>query len=217
MTAWLTGSPRYASASRFSFWSDAGADLLRGVRLAVDVDGPVGAHVALHRPDGAVGVGDRLALGHLADEHFAGLRECDHRGRRASALAVGDDGGFPGFQHRDDGVRGAEVDADGLCHGVSSRAMRVVCDFLSRSPESNLSASLSIPIAAGAVPIPVPRYGSPGPGRGRRRSCDVGSSARSSPPSGRRALSPSREQNEPAARPGGVVVATVDAVYGRAA
>ena len=58
---------------------DAGRDLLRVVGLAVDVDLPVGAHVALHRADRAVGVGDRLALGDLADEDLAGLREGDDR------------------------------------------------------------------------------------------------------------------------------------------
>ena len=58
---------------------DAGRDLLRVVGLAVDVDRPVGAHVALHRADRAIGVGDGLALGDLADEDLAGLRERDHR------------------------------------------------------------------------------------------------------------------------------------------
>jgi hypothetical protein len=48
------------------------------------------AHVALDRADGAVGVGDRLALGDLADEHFAALGERDHRRRGAVALGVGD-------------------------------------------------------------------------------------------------------------------------------
>ena len=57
---------------------DAGADLLRGVVLAVDLGGlPVGAHVALDRPDRAVDVGDGLALGDLADEHLAVLGERD--------------------------------------------------------------------------------------------------------------------------------------------
>ena len=37
----------------------AGRDLLGRVLLAVDLDRPVGAHLALDRADGAVGVGDR--------------------------------------------------------------------------------------------------------------------------------------------------------------
>ncbi len=69
----------------------AGADLLRRVRLAVDVGVfQLVAHVALHRPDRAVGVGDGLALGDLADEDLAGLGEGDHRrgGARPSLLGM---------------------------------------------------------------------------------------------------------------------------------
>ena len=80
---------------------DARADLLRVVRLAVDVDLPVGAHVALDGTDRAIGVGDRLALGDLADEDLAGLRERDDRGSRTAALGVGDDDGLTGLEHRD--------------------------------------------------------------------------------------------------------------------
>ena len=97
----------------------AGRDLLRGVRLAVDVDGPVGADVALDRPDGAVGVGDGLALGDLADEDLAVLGEGHHRRRRATALGVGDDDGVAGLEDGDDRVGGTEVDTDGLGHGVA--------------------------------------------------------------------------------------------------
>ncbi len=80
---------------------DAGADLLGVVRLPVDVDLPVGAHVALDRANGAVGVGDRLTLGHLAHEDLTGLRERDDRGCRAAPLGVGDDDGLTGLEHRD--------------------------------------------------------------------------------------------------------------------
>ncbi len=59
---------------------DPGADLLGRVGLAVDVDGPVLAHVALDRADGAVDVGDGLPLGDLTDEHLAVLGEGDDRG-----------------------------------------------------------------------------------------------------------------------------------------
>ena len=56
-----------------------GADFLGRVLLAVDVlTAPVGTHVALHRTERAVGVGDGLTLGHFANENFAGLREGDH-------------------------------------------------------------------------------------------------------------------------------------------
>ena len=94
------------------------ADLLGRERLVVDLDVPVGAHVALDRADGAVDVRDRLPLGHLADEHLAGLRERDHRGGGASALRVGDDGGFATFEDRDDGVGRPEVDADRTSHDL---------------------------------------------------------------------------------------------------
>ena len=40
-------------------------------------------------------------------------------GREAAALLVGDDDGAAPLHHRDDRVRGAEVDADHLAHGVS--------------------------------------------------------------------------------------------------
>ena len=76
----------------------AGRDLLRGVVLAVDVDLPVGAHVALDRADRAVGVGDGLALGHLADEDLAVLGEGDDRRGGAGALGVGDDDGIAALE-----------------------------------------------------------------------------------------------------------------------
>ena len=97
-----------------------GADLLGRVGLAVDVDLPAGAHVALDGADRAVGVGDGLALGDLADEHLAALGEGDDRGRGAGALAVGDDDRVAGLEDRDDGVGGAEIDADCLGHGGAS-------------------------------------------------------------------------------------------------
>ena len=52
---------------------NASGNLLRGVLGAINVDGPVGTHVALHRANGALGVGDRLALGDFADQDFARL------------------------------------------------------------------------------------------------------------------------------------------------
>ncbi|CAM5465923.1 hypothetical protein SNARM312S_01791 [Streptomyces narbonensis] len=99
---------------------DEGAHLLRVEVLAVDLDLPVGAHVALDRPDGPVDVGDGLTLGHLADEHFAVLREGDDGRRGPGTLGVGDDGGLAAFQNADDGVSRAQVDADRTCHFNSS-------------------------------------------------------------------------------------------------
>ena len=99
----------------------AGADLLGRVLLAVDLHVPAGAHVALDRADRAVGVGDGLALGHLAHQHLAALGEGDDGRGGAGPLAVGDHDRIAGLQDRDDGVGGAEIDADGLGHGGSSR------------------------------------------------------------------------------------------------
>ena len=99
----------------------AGADLLRGVALAVDVVAlPGRAHLALDAAERAVGVGDGLPLGDLADEHFAGLAERDDAGRGARTLGVGDDDRFAGLEEGDDAVGGSEVDSDCLGHGGCS-------------------------------------------------------------------------------------------------
>ncbi len=96
---------------------DARADLLRVVRLAVDVvGGPVGAHVALDGADRPVGVGHGLALGDLADEDLTALGEGDDGGGGATALGVRDDGGLATLEDGDGTVGGAEVDADCTCH-----------------------------------------------------------------------------------------------------
>ena len=48
MTALVTGSPRYASASAFELLERHCGDLLRGIVLAVDRHLVVGAHFALN-------------------------------------------------------------------------------------------------------------------------------------------------------------------------
>lgn len=99
---------------------DEGAHLLRVEALAVQVDLPVSAHVALDGADGPVDVGDRLALRDLADEHLAVLGEGDDGRRGPGAFGVGDDGGLAAFENADDGVSRAQVDADRTCHFNSS-------------------------------------------------------------------------------------------------
>ncbi|EON32595.1 NAD-specific glutamate dehydrogenase [Gordonia terrae C-6] len=95
----------------------ARADLLRGVLLVVDLDGPVAfAHVALDGADGAVDVGDRLVLRGLTDQHLAVTRERDHRRCGPRAFGVGDDGGFAAFEHGDHRVGGTEVDSNSTRH-----------------------------------------------------------------------------------------------------
>ena len=97
---------------------DARRDLLGRVALAVDVVAlPVLAHVALDRAERAIGVGDRLALGDLADEHLAGLGEGDDGRGGARALGVGDDDRVAALEDGHDGVGGTEVDTHGLGHG----------------------------------------------------------------------------------------------------
>ena len=76
---------------------DTSADFLSGVLLAVDVDGPVGTHVALHRRDGAIDVGYRLTLSDFTDQHLARLGESDYRRSSAGAFRVGDNGGLATF------------------------------------------------------------------------------------------------------------------------
>ena len=58
------------------------------VLLVVDCHGPVSAHVALDRRDGAINVRDRLTLGDFADEDLAGLGESNDRGGRTCAFRV---------------------------------------------------------------------------------------------------------------------------------
>jgi hypothetical protein len=99
---------------------DAGRDLLGRVVLPVDVQLPVSAHVALHRPHRPVWIRDRLALGHLSNEHFTGLRERHDRRRRTPAFRVRDHGRLAGFEERNHRVRRPEVDSYGLRHLISS-------------------------------------------------------------------------------------------------
>ena len=79
---------------RLQLLKDHGADLLRGVLLAVDAHLVVRAHLTLDGDDGAVGVGDGLTLGHLAHHTLAVLGKCHYRGGGAVALRVGDDDGL---------------------------------------------------------------------------------------------------------------------------
>ena len=65
-----------------------------------------------------LGIGDRLALGRLADEPLAVVREGDDRGRGAHALGVLDDFRRLAFHDGDARIGGAEVDADDLAHGA---------------------------------------------------------------------------------------------------
>ena len=79
----------WTSTAATSFWP---ATTLYGTRL---VSSWHLAHLAAHEPldgeDGVLRVRDCLALGDLADEALAVLREADDRRGRATAFGVGDD------------------------------------------------------------------------------------------------------------------------------
>src|SRR6266540_2044673 len=119
---------------------DLGRDLGGAVLLAVDVDARVAvrplddvvrdalhlvrdlaeapAHEPLDGVDGLLRVRDRLPLRDLPDEPLAVLRVADDARRQPRTLLVRDDDCVLPLHHRDHGVRGAEVDADDLRHGL---------------------------------------------------------------------------------------------------
>ena len=74
------------------------------------------AHEALDRINRVFGVGDGLALGHLADQPLAALGERHHGRRGAAAFLVGDDRRLAAFHDGDARVGGAQIDADNLSH-----------------------------------------------------------------------------------------------------
>ena len=82
------------------------------------------ADQALDRVQRVVRVGDRLTLGRRADQDLALIGVGDDRGRRARALGVLDHLGLAALHDGDAGVRGAEVDANDLCHVGSCQWVR---------------------------------------------------------------------------------------------
>ena len=88
-----------------------------GQRLRLHLVHRLALHeLALHREERVARIGDRLALGDLADEALAARREADDGRSRPPALAGGDDPGLPAFHHGDAAVGRAEIDSDDLCH-----------------------------------------------------------------------------------------------------
>ena len=85
--------------------------------LLHDVVLELAADQALDREQGVVRIGDGLALGGLADQHFVVLGERDDRRRGAVAFAVLDHARLAAFHDRDARVGRAEVDADDFAHG----------------------------------------------------------------------------------------------------
>src|SRR3546814_17045774 len=70
------------------------------------------ADEALDGEEGFLGIGHRLALGRLADETLVGIREGEHRGRRAGALGSLDDIGVLAIPNREPGGGCAAIDTD---------------------------------------------------------------------------------------------------------
>ena len=95
---------------------DHGADLLRGVLLAVDLYFIIRAHLALDRADRAVRVRDGLTLCHLADHTLAGLGERDDGRGGAMTFRVGDNGRFAALHDGDAAIGSAKVDTDNFTH-----------------------------------------------------------------------------------------------------
>ena len=71
ITASLTLSPRYASASVFNLPRIRAEISCAVYFFAVNIGGPIGAHMALDRSDVAVDVGHRFGVWHLPDQHLA--------------------------------------------------------------------------------------------------------------------------------------------------
>src|SRR5262249_5077608 len=75
------------------------------------------ADEALHCEEGALGIGDGLALGGLADQALTVISDGDDRRRRAHALGILNDFGVFAIHYSDARIRGAEVDPNDLSHG----------------------------------------------------------------------------------------------------
>ena len=129
---------------------DEGGNLRRRIGLALDLDPGVAvrgardlvgdellvllhhrvvvapADQALDCENRALGIGDCLALGRLADQPLALVRESDDGRRGAHPLCVLDDLRRLAFHDGDAGIRGPEIDTDDLGHGVKSSLLRQV-------------------------------------------------------------------------------------------
>ena len=107
------------------------------------------AHEALDREHGVLGVGHRLPLGDLADQALAGLGERHDRRRQTSAFGVRDHDRLAAFHDGDDGVGGAQIDADDFAHSMTSRVQRVLLDRADIAPSIKVESShLSNPISS---------------------------------------------------------------------
>jgi hypothetical protein len=74
------------------------------------------AHEALDGEDRVLGIGDRLAFRHLADQSFTALGERHDRRREPAAFGVGDDDRLAPFHDGDNGIGRAQVDTNDFAH-----------------------------------------------------------------------------------------------------
>ncbi|EKJ94259.1 putative NAD-specific glutamate dehydrogenase [Bradyrhizobium lupini HPC(L)] len=97
-------------------------DLERNKSLVL-LDGRVfitAADQALYRKQGVRRIGDRLALGRLADKAFAIVGKCHHGRRGTCAFRVFNNFRVLAIHHCDAGVGCAKVDTDYFCHALLS-------------------------------------------------------------------------------------------------
>ncbi|EHH04711.1 putative NAD-specific glutamate dehydrogenase [Agrobacterium tumefaciens CCNWGS0286] len=98
-------------------------DDFKGDKSLVLFDGRVfvtAADKAFHRKQGIGRVGDRLALGRLADKAFAIVGKCHHGRRGARAFRIFNYFRVLAVHHCDAGIGRAKVDTDYFCHALLS-------------------------------------------------------------------------------------------------
>ena len=86
------------------FLKNHSRDFLRGIGFVIDGDFVVAAHMSLDGNDGAVRVGNSLALCQLAYQSFTGLGEADDGRSQTRAFGVRDNDRFAAFHDSDNGV-----------------------------------------------------------------------------------------------------------------
>ena len=121
-----------------------GADLLSAKGLAVDVDGPIRAHVALDARDGALGVHRLLTRGNRTDQALALLGEGHDARSGPRALRVGDDSGSTSFDCGHAAVGGAQVDADDCHDGSPSSGWFSMLTTLVASRNTQMTAAVRV-------------------------------------------------------------------------
>ena len=77
-----------------------------------------GAHFTFDGDHGAVRIGNRLPLGHLAHQALAVLGESHHRGGGTRAFRIGDNRRLAAFHNRDAAVCSTQVNANNLSHNI---------------------------------------------------------------------------------------------------